>query len=351
VAKRSLVKKRGTGSLRQLAQAIGVTRVARVTGLDRTGVEVACAVRPNGHLLQVSNGKGPDWETAAASALFEATELWAAEHPPAHGLRWASARQLRREGNEVWDPLDLGDEGGALWSEHTHLAWLRAQCVHRRGEVWVPAQAAYSPPDDASAIGPAVLQWTSNGLAAGLRRERAVSHALAEVMEREALCRAMPEGWTGEAIRRLQRSRWSRDGFGVRVLDVTPARWAWPVAAAVIEEGPESVIGATAGYACRPRWNDAVTAAVLEAAQSRLTDIHGAREDVVEPTGRKVELSQRAMRPSGSTPCASSRAATVREAIASLRRPVAIVDLTSPLSGVHVVKAWVAGFRVSELLK
>src|SRR5947208_11733958 len=41
-----------------LQRAIGVTRVARVTGLDRSGIEVACAVRPLGHVLQVANGKG-----------------------------------------------------------------------------------------------------------------------------------------------------------------------------------------------------------------------------------------------------------------------------------------------------
>ena len=51
-----------------LAVAIGVTRVARLTGLDRTGVEVASAIRPGGHILQVSNGKGRDWETAARRA-------------------------------------------------------------------------------------------------------------------------------------------------------------------------------------------------------------------------------------------------------------------------------------------
>ena len=55
-----------------LQRALGVTRVARVTGLDRAGVEVACAVRPGGHVLQVTNGKGESWEAARASALSEA---------------------------------------------------------------------------------------------------------------------------------------------------------------------------------------------------------------------------------------------------------------------------------------
>jgi len=57
-----------------LQSALGVARVARVTGLDRFGVEVACAVRPLGHVLQVCNGKGETWEQARASALSEAVQ-------------------------------------------------------------------------------------------------------------------------------------------------------------------------------------------------------------------------------------------------------------------------------------
>jgi ribosomal protein S12 methylthiotransferase accessory factor len=53
--------------------------VARVTGLDRArGLEVACAVRPGGHVLQVANGKGETWAEAERGALLEAAELWAA---------------------------------------------------------------------------------------------------------------------------------------------------------------------------------------------------------------------------------------------------------------------------------
>ena len=66
---------------RALADALGVTRIARLTGLDRTGVEVASAVRPAGHVLQVTNGKGASFAEAAGGALCEAAELWAAERP------------------------------------------------------------------------------------------------------------------------------------------------------------------------------------------------------------------------------------------------------------------------------
>jgi len=82
-------------ALRARARALGVTRVARLTGLDRAGVEVACAVRPLGHVLQVCNGKGATFEQAAASALSEAAELAAAERPDPLRLRYASVAELR----------------------------------------------------------------------------------------------------------------------------------------------------------------------------------------------------------------------------------------------------------------
>ena len=38
--------------------AIGVTRCADVTDLDRIGIPVFCAIRPQGKMIQITNGKG-----------------------------------------------------------------------------------------------------------------------------------------------------------------------------------------------------------------------------------------------------------------------------------------------------
>src|SRR5260370_18880501 len=100
--RRSALEVPGAGRLGALAAGIAVTRVARISGLDRTGVEVACAVRPLGHILQVSNGKGLTFEEAAQGALLEAAELHASERPPPD-LLFTSARELRRlAADRVW---------------------------------------------------------------------------------------------------------------------------------------------------------------------------------------------------------------------------------------------------------
>ncbi len=65
--------------LRPLAAAMGITRLGNITGLDRIGIPVAVAVRPNSRSVSVAQGKGLDLPQAMASALMEACEGFHAE--------------------------------------------------------------------------------------------------------------------------------------------------------------------------------------------------------------------------------------------------------------------------------
>jgi ribosomal protein S12 methylthiotransferase accessory factor YcaO len=62
-----------------LMSRFGITRLANVTGLDRIGLPVVAAYRPNSRSLAVAQGKGVTLEAAKASALMEAIELYHAE--------------------------------------------------------------------------------------------------------------------------------------------------------------------------------------------------------------------------------------------------------------------------------
>ncbi|HET9554811.1 MAG TPA: YcaO-like family protein, partial [Anaeromyxobacteraceae bacterium] len=290
----------GSGPVRErrrarLAAALGVTRVARLTGLDRTGVEVAAAVRPGGHVLQVSTGKGETFEAAAAGALAEAAELVAAERPGP--LLHATAEELRaRLGpGALLAPRDLApSEAPPAW-ERLRLAWQEAVDLGSGRPCLVPAQAVHCPPAGAPPLGLSVLPWTSNGMGAHRSRDAALVHALLEACERDQLARALPRGFTAAEVRRrllapgsLGRAaprtaawaaRLAARGFAVHLLDLT-ADLGLPVAGALVADdgGP---VPLAAGYACRLGRDEALLAALLEAAQSRLTEIHGAREDVL----------------------------------------------------------------------
>ena len=115
-----------------------------------------------------------------------------------------------------------------------------------------------------------------------------------------------------------------------------------------------------AGYACRLSRDEALLAALLEAAQSRLTEIHGAREDVLHgerdaaapllrwcgaarPGRRAADLPDHPTRPA-----AAQVARLVRRLVAAGHPPLA-ADLDGP-PGLAVVKVLAPGLRRSELL-
>src|SRR5262252_8690331 len=89
---------------RPLAPQMGITRLGNVTGLDRIGIPVAIAVRPNSRSVSVSQGKGLDLTQAMASALMEAIEGFHAEE--IGQVRHATYRDLV-ETESVVDPTTL----------------------------------------------------------------------------------------------------------------------------------------------------------------------------------------------------------------------------------------------------
>src|SRR5690349_7195174 len=63
----------------RLAPVMGITRIANVTGLDVAGIPVVMVSRPNSRSVTVSQGKGINLDSARASGLMEAAELYHAE--------------------------------------------------------------------------------------------------------------------------------------------------------------------------------------------------------------------------------------------------------------------------------
>jgi ribosomal protein S12 methylthiotransferase accessory factor len=359
-----------------LGEALGVTRLARLTGLDRTGVEVVAAIRPGGHVLQVSTGKGETFERAAAGALAEAAELWGAERPLS--LVSGTQAELRRRfgARGVLGPGDLAPEGARAAWESLRLAWRTGDDLLSGRPCLVPAHAVHCPPPGAEPLGTAVVPWTSNAMGASASRPAALLHALLEGCERDQLARALPRGFTPAEVRRrllvpasLRRAapraaawaeRIEAGGFRVHLLDVSGSL-GLPCAAALLVDLEGGPVPVAAGYACRLGRDEALLAALLEAAQSRLTEIHGAREDVVRgsreagrplaglcararPTRRAVELPSLGAPSSG----VAVRLVLGRLAAAGVRRAVA-ADLSAP-PGLAVVKVLLPGLRRSELL-
>src|ERR1700719_1798797 len=90
--------------VRPYAARMGITRLGNITGLDRIGIPVAIAVRPNSRSVSVSQGKGLELPQAMASALMEACEGFHAEE--IGPCRHAAHRDLSRT-ETVVDPATL----------------------------------------------------------------------------------------------------------------------------------------------------------------------------------------------------------------------------------------------------
>jgi ribosomal protein S12 methylthiotransferase accessory factor len=353
-----------------------VTRLARLTGLDRAGVEVVAAIRPGGHVLQVTNGKGETWAHAAAGALAEAAELWSAERPLSLVNGTAAELRHRFGARSVLGPAELAPDLAAAGWDSARLAWRTGDDLLSGQPCLVPAHAVHCPPAGAEPLGPAVVPWSSNGMGAHRLREAALLHALLEACERDQLARALPRGFTPAAVQRrllvpgsLARAapctaawvaRLEARGFAVHLLDAG-ADLGLPTAAALLVDLERGPVPVAAGYACRTSRDGALLAALLEAAQSRLTEIHGAREDVLHgerEAGPPLAALCRRARPTRRAaalpdlgipdPRAALRLVLSRLAAAGHRRVVA-TDLAGP-PGLHVVKVLVPTLRRSELL-
>ncbi len=312
--------------MKNLLRALGVTRIARLTELDRCGVEVATAVRPGGHVLQVTQGKGLTFELAVASALGEAAELAAAENVTGDRLQFHEGRAWAEAGV-------LGDA--------------------RNGSELVPADAVWCAPFGSTWLGPVTSNWSTNGFASHTSRDAAIEHAVLELVERDAVARSLPHGWSSNAAKRMIQLELpiiediEARGFEIFAFDLTAAKsTAAFVAGALLFDLEAQVVPLTAGYAARRSLAGAVTAALLEAAQSRLTEIHGAREDVsigdrIDGAALHVHFKARAK---------SKRQVKVAKPHQGplTNHRVLIVDLAhEPL---HVVKALSPSLLHSELL-
>ena len=167
------------------------------------------------------------------------------------------------------------------------------------------------------------------------------------------MARALPRGWTPDAIarRKLDVSRlpiWRKlraAGLEAHVFDLSGPL---PVAGAILVDLEEGPVAVTAGYACALLPLEAARGAMLEAAQSRLTDVHGAREDVAasDPDSmRALRAACERARPRRTL----DRMPAPSDLRAALRgKRIAVVELArAPL---HVVKIFAPDLRVSELL-
>jgi YcaO-like protein with predicted kinase domain len=158
----------------------GITRLARLTDLDRIGIPVWNAVAPNSRSIVINQGKGIDDIDAKVSAAMEALER-AVGGAPQIDVRSASIRQLKSDGAlaEPRDSLILAGQNDVNPEET--LSWVQGYDIIADRHVWVPYEAILLDDTRSNRF------WnSSDGLASGNIRVEAIFHGLLERIERDA---------------------------------------------------------------------------------------------------------------------------------------------------------------------
>jgi ribosomal protein S12 methylthiotransferase accessory factor len=350
-------------SLGEVLPRAGITRVADVTGLDRIGIPVWQAVRPASRNLSVSQGKGATPEAARVSAVMEAIELWHAEdlgHLPRVEL---SPREMRYD-NPI--PLDR-----LRWSfvppeaARAPLPWVRARSWREGRNGWLPLPMLDLDFTCSPALSLRLFHRTSNGLASGNCLEEAVLHGVCELAERHALWLARREPWRKVPLREDSLEvPWLRElarrirsaGMKLALYDLT---WEAGIPATLACLAAPDLASPWQGSGCHPDPAVALSRAITEAAQSRLTYIAGARDDLPHANGggaaeRAFEdfaepPAERGLAdlPDLSTASVATDLDTVVERLARLGHETWWVDLTRPEVGVPVAVTFAPGLDMA----
>jgi ribosomal protein S12 methylthiotransferase accessory factor YcaO len=307
----------------------GISRLADTTGLDRTGVPTASAVKPGtSDVIWVYSGKGLSRSRARAVAVMECLErncsLWPERD---ENTVVATAQELAEATNRPIWPVGRFTERTFPGADTMRIPWTTASAVDAAETVWVPADLVYNGhrPRGVNAASPFRYR-TSNGLGAGFDLESALVHALLEVAERDIVSRCeLAASHTGVAFLAALAGRAGIDsswlaeeyrddtehGVTIRpdtlptrarelharlcaagldpVVKALPSDFGLPAyGVAALESITADSVLACAGYAAALDPEQALLAAMLELAQTRATDLQGAREDRHEPEKRRV---------------------------------------------------------------
>ncbi len=272
-----------------------ITRLGDLTGLDRIGLPVVQAVRPDALSEVTSLGRGRSLTEAAVGAVMEALERFFSETISPDRVFLATA-----------DELNVPDHFANLIVPHRRsdwrgvsIPWMVGIDVATGATQSVPLELVHTRYTEPPPSHDGIFVRTTTGLACHRTAHEALLHGLFECIERDAIARAF------ETHGFFDRTRINPSGMGVDVghlLDcankqnVSVALWyaTSPTSVPVvwcqtIETGLGEPILAlpTEGYAAGPTIEIAAFTAILEALAARAGAISGTRDDQTADHYRK----------------------------------------------------------------
>lgn len=358
--------------LTPLLPVFGITRVADLTRLDRIGIPVVQAVRPNSRSLAVSQGKGADLNAAKVSALMESIETFHAESIDLP-MRLASFEDLCRRETMASVETMAQTETGFDPAERTF--WIPVDDILNATSVLAPVEAFHTDFTLPTLPGSGMFQCDTNGLASGNSYGEALLHGLCEVIERDAETLWNLSPTNNQDATALDLSNGLSEDceyllhlIKQALLDVHVWELTTDIGLPVFQcllIGPDSEqADPEFGFGCHTSRDVALARALTEAAQVRLTMIAGSRDDLITSDydteirdARRLaahELAKRATRrPKSFVNCPDFRNETVAEDIDLVLGKLAAIgvteilcaDLTRSTFNIPVVRTVIPGLE------
>lgn len=305
----SAVLETGGDVAKALMVEAGVVRLADLTGLDCIGVPVWQSIRPWSRALSVHQGKGLTAAAAQLGAIMEAVEshhaeTWSADvrkdRPlPDRTNSWAELPVAYR----APDVNDFAVQRGAL-APDCCLDWVAVEGLANSTSFYVPAACISL---DCTRVPKLPLSISSNGQSAHFSLQEATFRALMEIVERDAVSQWLarsPLSRQGSEINpaaidssyvQALFSKLAARSIHVRLFLIGAAIPVPVMVAELSSAGTKTLFHhVTWGSAAATSHSEAALAAMLEAAQSRCTEIAGARDTIPIAHARRSSGQKRA---------------------------------------------------------
>ena len=270
----------------------GITRIADITDLDRIGMPIYTAIRPTAEdgAVSIYGGKGISKDHAKASAMMEGFERYSAEKQDCDETITASLDEISDLGNYI-DPvsLNLPKDFKKEAIKLMQLEWSISKDIISGEDYYIPTNAVYHPYIHDNQV-QSLFKSNTNGLASGNILEEAILHGMLEVIERDAwsIFELTHKNYAQIDLDSIESEtvndvieKFESEGIKIKLMDFTADVKIPTIAASADDTVTKDAGLLTLGMGTHLDPEVAVLRALTEVAQSRATQINGAREDTV----------------------------------------------------------------------
>ncbi len=269
----------------------GITRIADITDLDRIGLPIYTAIRPTAEegAISIYGGKGITRDHAKASAMMEGFERYSAERHESDETTIATLNEISDLGNYINpESLNLPKDFKKENLDSMKLEWSLAKDIITDKDYYIPTNAIYHPyiNNDSESL----FKSNTNGLASGNILEEAILHGIFEVIERDAwsIFELTHKNYAQIDLDSIESDivndtidKFESEGIKIKLMDFTADINVPTIAASADDTVTKDAGLLTLGMGTHLDPEVAILRALTEVAQSRATQINGAREDTV----------------------------------------------------------------------